>query len=69
MISMRVVLVIVAHKGLAVEQLDVNFAYLHGLMDTEVYITQPPGFKDLNNAKKVCLLNKGLYGIKQAGRI
>ncbi len=34
------------------------------MMDTEVYILQPPGFKDLNNPKAVCRLNKSLYGLK-----
>lgn len=39
MASMKIILVVAAHEGLSVEQLDVNSAYLHGLMDTEVFVT------------------------------
>ncbi len=69
MTSMRVLLAIAAWEGFEVEQLDVNSAYLHGLMDTEVFLTQPPGYKDKDNPNLVCRLNKSLYGLKQAGRI
>ncbi len=69
MTSMQVVLAIAVHEGFVVEQLDINSAYLNGFIDTEVYISQPLGYQDPQNATKICHLNKGLYGIKQAGRI
>jgi hypothetical protein len=69
MTSMRVILAIAAHEGLRVEQMDVNSAYLNGWMDTEVFMRQPPGYIDQAYPNRVCKLNKGLYGLKQAGRI
>ena len=32
-------------------------------------MSQPPGFQDKKYPDWVCLLGKGLYGIKQAGRL
>ncbi len=69
MTSMQVLLAIAAWEDLEVEQLDVNSAYLHSLIDTEVYVTQPPGYKNPDNPKAVCCLNKNLYGLKQASCI
>ncbi|GJU39124.1 putative ribonuclease H-like domain-containing protein [Tanacetum coccineum] len=43
-------------------------AFLYGTIEEEVYVTQPPGFKDLNNPKKVYKVVKALYGLHQAPR-
>lgn len=69
MTSIQVVLAIAAHEGWRVEQLDVNSAYLNGIIDTEIYMWQPPGFIDHNFPTRVCKLLKSLYSLKQAGRI
>ena len=69
MASIRVILAIAAHEGLSVEQLDVDSAYLNGVIDAEVYMRQPPGFEDPKYPNRVCHLLKGLYGLKQAGHI
>ncbi len=69
MISMCVLMAVAAHEGLMVAQVDVNSAYLNGLMDTKVYIAQLPGFKDLKLASLVCRLRKSLYRLKQSGCI
>ena len=37
-------------------------------MEEEVYIEQPKGFADENNANMVCKLHKSLYGLKQVPR-
>ena len=46
--------------------IDISSAYLHGNLEEEIYMQQPPGFKTDN---QVCLLNKSLYGLKQSGRV
>ncbi|KAK8934286.1 hypothetical protein KSP39_PZI015019 [Platanthera zijinensis] len=66
--SIRVLLALVAQFGLILEQLDVKTAFLHGELEEEIYMHQPPGYgathKDL-----VCKLNKSLYGLKQSPRM
>ncbi|KAJ4721450.1 Retrovirus-related Pol polyprotein from transposon TNT 1-94 [Melia azedarach] len=43
--SIRVLLAIVAHQDLELEQLDVKTAFLHGELEEEIYMTQPDGFQ------------------------
>lgn len=69
MTSIRVLLAVAVQNGWAVHQLDITAAYLNGIIDAEIYMTQPPGYVDPANPNKVCKLQKGLYGLKQAGRL
>src|ERR1700722_13544574 len=48
--------------------MDVKSAYLNGTLAETIYMRQPEGFEEKGKEVFVCLLKKGLYGLKQAGR-
>jgi hypothetical protein len=66
--TVRLVLSLAVSRGWHLRQIDVNNAFLHGLLDEEVYMQQPPGFEDPQHPSYVCKLQKALYGLKQSPR-
>jgi histone deacetylase 1/2 len=66
--TVRLVMAISVSRGWSLRQLDVKNAFLHGVLEEEVYMRQPPGYEDRGRMNYVCKLDKALYGLKQAPR-
>lgn len=67
--SVRVMLATVAVHDLELHQMDVVTAFLHGELDTDIYMEIPAGFRTPSRQSLVCKLLKALYGLKQAPRL
>src|SRR3989337_2807691 len=48
--------------------MDVKTSFLNGFLKEELYVMQPKGFVDPENADKVCKLQRSIYGLVQASR-
>ncbi|RVW58770.1 Retrovirus-related Pol polyprotein from transposon TNT 1-94 [Vitis vinifera] len=63
-----IILALVAHFDLELQQMDVKTAFLNGELEEEVYMKQPEGFPSSDGEQLVCKLKKSIYGLKQASR-
>jgi hypothetical protein len=66
--SIRILLAYATYHGFKLYQMDKKSAFLNGPIKEEVYVEQPPGFKDSEYPNHVYKLSKALYGLKQAPR-
>ena len=66
--SIRVLLAMVVHQDLELEQLDVKTTFLHGELEEDIYMAQPDCFQVPGKEEYICRLKKSLYGLKQSPR-
>lgn len=66
--TFRTLMSVAAKRKMTVKQYDVKTAFLHGNLEEEIFMKQPPGFAVKGQESKVCRLKKSIYGLKQAAR-
>ncbi|MBW0510292.1 hypothetical protein O181_050007 [Austropuccinia psidii MF-1] len=67
--TFKIMLILAVWHDYIPYQFDIEIAFLHGRMDTNVYVKQVRGFKVPGKEQWVWRLNKSLYGTKQAPRM
>ena len=66
--SIHLILAMVASLDLELHQIDVKTAFLNRELDEEIFVDQPIGFVVKGQERKICRLNRSLYGLKQSSR-
>ena len=60
----RIILALAMQNHCSLKQLDVANAFLHKVLQEEVFMSQPPGYVDPTHPNHVYLLHKAIYGLK-----
>lgn len=66
--TLRALLAVAGKERMILQHLDVKTAYLHGTIEEEIYMRQPPGYEAAGKEDMVCRLRKSIYGLKQSAR-
>ncbi|GKC17500.1 retrotransposon protein, putative, ty1-copia subclass [Tanacetum coccineum] len=66
--AIRILISIAAFYDYEIRKMDVKTAFLNGYLDEDIYMVQPEGFVDPKHPRKVCKLQRSIYGHKQASR-
>jgi hypothetical protein len=66
--TLRAILGNAALEDLEIESIDISSAFLHGEIDTEIYMKQPEGFPQ-GSPDHVLRLLKAIYGLRQSPRL
>ncbi|KAL0413268.1 UNVERIFIED_CONTAM: Retrovirus-related Pol polyprotein from transposon RE1 [Sesamum radiatum] len=66
--SIRILLSIAAWYNYEIWQMDVKTAFLNGFVEEKIFMDQSEGYSAVGEEQKVWLLQKSIYGLKQASR-
>ncbi|GJX46772.1 retrotransposon protein, putative, ty1-copia subclass [Tanacetum coccineum] len=66
--TIRILISIAAFYDYKIWKMDVKSSFLNGYLDEDIYMVQPEGFVDPNHPRKVCKLQRSIYGLKQVSR-
>nr|GEW23523.1 retrotransposon protein, putative, Ty1-copia subclass [Tanacetum cinerariifolium] len=66
--AIRILISIAAYYDYEIWQMDVKTSFLNGYLDKDIYMVQLKGFVDPNHPRKVCKLQRSIYGLKRASR-
>ncbi|GJT11979.1 retrotransposon protein, putative, ty1-copia subclass [Tanacetum coccineum] len=66
--AIRFLISIAALYDYEIWQMDVTTAFLNGYLDEDIYMVQPEDFIDPKHPRKLCKLQRSIYGLKQASR-
>lgn len=66
--SIRILLSIAPYYDYEIWQMDAKTAFLNDNLEESIFMSQPEGFIAQGQEKKVCKLNRSIYGLKQASR-
>jgi hypothetical protein len=67
-VTFRILLILMVVYGYTAMVLDVEVAFLHGEMDSEVYMESPQGYEQFTQRDECLVLKKAIYGLVQAAR-
>ena len=66
--AIRTLLALANAYNFEIHQLDVKTAFLNGIIDHDIYMSQPEGFVDPEKPNHLCKLKRSIYGLKQSAR-
>lgn len=61
--SLRILFALAAKNNYTIKKFDVKTAFLYSKLTEQIFMEVPEGYQNNN---KVCLLQKSIYGLKQA---
>ena len=64
--SFCILVALVAHYNLPLHHIDIKIAFLHGDLQENIYMAQPPHFLLYDPMTHVCKLNKPMFALKQS---
>ncbi|GJY89716.1 zinc finger, CCHC-type containing protein [Tanacetum coccineum] len=66
--AIRILIAIATYYDYEIWKMDVKTAFLNDRLDEDIYIEQPERYVNLKYPKRVCKLQRSIYGLKQASR-
>nr|GEU73610.1 hypothetical protein [Tanacetum cinerariifolium] len=66
--AIRILISIAVFYDYKTWQMDVKTAFLNGYLDEYIYMVQPKGFVYPNHPRKVCKLQRSIYGLKDRSK-